>query len=770
MNNDIPKQQKQIQIIEDPVEAVRKLPDVYIGALGNAGYVNMYREIIQNSLDEIIKGNTLDKNIIVSFDERTHTCIIEDNGQGIELNMLIPVFSILHSSSNYDKKDGSGEYSSGKNGMGATITNYLSKFFIVESYRPDGNAGKVEFIEGKINSKKLQKIKSKKNKHGLITTFCPSDIMGQITVTVDEIQNLTWLITHLCLPGTRVLFNAIDIMGRTRKLIIENKNGIYELIDNICEKKVFNPIYFNSDNGTMKVEVLFSYDVSNMDDPKILGFANMCPTSAGTHIDGFLDAIIKYFRDYMNKIYLVNSKNKKLQVNAQDIRTGLRAVISTFHVSPMFTGQSKEIFSKEDMKPYIYQVTLNALDNWAKNNPGDLQKVSKYLKEVCEIRVKSDNEKIKMSDKYTASVISGMPAKYMKPNSKGPFEFWIVEGDSCASAMANNRDKAHQSVFPIKGKIINAFTTPTKRYFENEEVASIFRICGYNGYQRKFDPDQFKPSKVVIAADGDADGSHIQCLLFGLFLRYLPFVIEQGKLYAANPPLYGISVGKNKMKFFENNIDYVEYVQNIFCKENSIYNTNKKAYTKHQITKILYDNIDYSKIMAHVCSTYAIDPSLLEFILYNINLSESKFKNAIEKQFRFVNVIKENGVLMVRGLVGSKYQTVFCNERMFADCRRLIEMINNSDKHYIINGNTVTLLGLMNLFNEFEPKNITRYKGLGEMPPKMLGESTVIPGMGRTLKQYTIEDCKKELNYITELQSDKSIFTRGIKIRKEDIV
>ena len=176
--------------------------------------------------------------------------------------------------------------------------------------------------------------------------------------------------------------------------------------------------------------------------------------------------------------------------------------------------------------------------------------------------------------------------------------------------------------------------------------------------------------------------------------------------------------------------------------------------------------------MNHICSTYAIDPGLMEFILYNLNLgiNSSKFKSAVEKQFKFVKVNKENGVTMIRGLVGSRYQTVFCNQRMLTDCSRLIEMINNSDKFYIVNGQKMTLLGLMNLFSEFEPKNLTRYKGLGEMEPEMLGLSTVIPGMGRTLKQYTIEDCKKELQYITELQSDKSVFTKGIKIRKEDII
>lgn len=335
---DVPKKQKKIQVINDPVEAVRKLPDVYIGALGNPGYINMIREIFQNSFDEIIKGNTLDKNVIISFDERTHTCIIEDNGQGIDINMLVPVFSVLHSSSNYDKKEGSGEYSSGKNGMGATITNYLSKFFVVESYRPDGQAAKVEFEEGRLNSKGLQKIKPKKGKqHGLITTFAPSDMMGQITVTIAEIQDLLWRIVHLCSIGTCVTFNTIDTMGRANKVIIKNNNGIFEMIDAICEKKVFSPVYFTEDNGTMKVEVLFSYDIANMDDPRILGFANMSPSKAGTHIDGYLDAIVKYFRDYMNKIYLTN--NKKLQVNAQDVRTGLRAVISVYHVQPMFTGK-----------------------------------------------------------------------------------------------------------------------------------------------------------------------------------------------------------------------------------------------------------------------------------------------------------------------------------------------------------------------------------------------------------------------------------------------
>jgi DNA gyrase/topoisomerase IV subunit B len=761
--------QKDIKVINDSVEAVRKLPDVYIGALGNHGYLNMYREILQNSLDEIIKGNTLNKDIIVSFDARNHTCIVEDNGQGIKLDMLAPVFSVLHSSSNYDKVEGSGDYSSGKNGMGATITNFLSKFFVVESYRMDGTAAKVEFKEGKLSSKGTQNIKCPKGKHGLITSFAPSDMMGEITVDDVEIEKLTWLICHLCTIGTRITFNAINNLGQKRSVIIENKHGIFELINGICEKKVFDPVYFTEDNGSMKVEVLFTYDIMNMDDPNILSFANMCPTTTGTHVEGFLDAIIKYFKDYMNKIYLVNNK-KKLTVNAQDIRTGLRAVISVFHIKPMFTGQSKEVFSKTDMKPYINEVTTKALDKWASANPADLQKICKYLKEVCEIRSKTDNEKIKMSDKYTSSVVSGLPAKYKKPNSNKNFELWITEGDSATSCMENNRDKSCQGLFPIKGKIINAFTTPTKRYFENEEVAGIFKIFGYNGYSKKFDISKFKPSKVVIATDADADGKHIECLLFGLFLKYIPEVIEQGKLYVANPPLYGISLGKNKMKFFADNIEYIEYVQSIFCKENVITNLKNKSYNKKEITKILYNNIDYVSQINHVSSIYSIDPYLLEFILYNRELSYTKFKSVIENKNKFLKVTNENGTIMIRGLFNSAYQTIFYNQRLLNDCAEIINMINRSEDYYKMNGKTCTIYELMLAFNNFKPKNLTRYKGLGEMPPKMLGISTVIPGSGRILKQYTITDVKKELKLITELQNDKSAFTKGIKVRKEDII
>lgn len=365
------------------------------------------------------------------------------------------------------------------------------------------------------------------------------------------------------------------------------------------------------------------------------------------------------------------------------------------------------------MKPFVYNVTLKALDDWSQNNPTDLQKVCKYLKDICEIRMKSEGEKIKLSDKYSASVISGMPAKYKKPNGKGPFELWISEGDSAASGMENNRDKETQGIFPIRGKLSNAFTTATKKFFENEEISSLLKIFGYQSYNKKFDPDKFRPEKVVIATDADADGSHIECLVAMFFLRYLPFVIEQGKLYSANPPLYGIEV-KGGHKFFTDNYEYVEYVQSLFCKNNTIHNIKNKPMTKKAIVKILYDNIDYIKYIDHVSRIFSIDPKLLEFILYNVDSISNfnKFKKLIEKEYEFTKVRMENNIIIIRGLVGSKYQTVFCNQQLLDYSKPILYLINRSDNYYIINNRKSTLYDLLTMFNEYSP-NITRYKGLG---------------------------------------------------------
>ena len=258
-------------------------------------------------------------------------------------------------------------------------------------------------------------------------TFAPTDMVGVTEVTTKEVEYMLWQQAHMYPIGTTIIYNSIDLAGNINRVKLINKAGIDEMLHTICEKNLYEACRIYTDNGTKAFECIFTYDLNNMTDMNIMSFANMCATTGGYHVNGFVDAVIKFMRDYMNKVFLVN--NKKLQISAQDIRTGLRAVVSCKSLHPLFEGQAKTEYAEKDMYNYAYTATYSAIDSWAKKFPNDLQKLCKYLKEVCEARTKLDDEKIKIRDKYVSNALSGgLPAKYKPANGKGPFEIWIVEG------------------------------------------------------------------------------------------------------------------------------------------------------------------------------------------------------------------------------------------------------------------------------------------------------------------------------------------------------
>ena len=238
---------------------------------------------------------------------------------------------------------------------------------------------------------------------------------------------------------------------------------------------------------------------------------------------------------------------------------------------------------------------------------------------------------------------------------------------------------------------------------------------GYSGYQKHFELEKFKPSKVIIATDADPDGKHIRCLILMMFLRYFPDQLRAGLLYSATPPLYGIDLGKGKYKFFADDAEYVEYIENMYCKNNTIaHEKGNKPLTKSEVIKLLYNNMHYIKLLRHVGDTFAIDYRFLEFLLYNRSLPYNKFKSTIEKAYRYVTVEKQNGITLIRGLVGVNIQTVFFNDMMLNECKPIIDLIERSEKYYILNGNKATLLDIMTAYKDTEPDRLDRYKGLGK--------------------------------------------------------
>lgn len=749
----------EIRQISDFVEQVRQTPDVFIGKVKeNAAFITMTREIFQNSIDEILKGNAFSPNIYVTYDERTHQVIVSDNGRGIPHGKIGIIFGTSHTSSNYIKK--SYKYSAGKNGCGGSTTNALSSKFTVDSYVL-GKAVHAEFIEGHLWKKGEVEIPCG-DKQGTVISFVPNEtVIGEVTSTWTDIYNLLALITPTAPIGTHVEFTGIDKQGKQHIESIENRDGIITHLINMTQRPFITPIVIRNDDGTRKMEVAFTYDTSADNcDEQIISLNNTCPTDGGTHVIGALDGITKYFKDYMNKIFLANNKNNKLTCTVNDIRQGLKLAISTFHLYALYNGQAKELLDNDDMKPFVSQAIISGLNEWSRTNSNDLQKLCKYFKEVIEMRLRQDKEKIKLSTKFEASSITGLPPKYLKPNGRHGIELIIVEGDSAFGSARNVRDQERQGIFPIRGKMPNVFEKSRTEVLGNAEVAGILTVIG-GGYGKSFDLSKCKVDKVIIMADADPDGAHIRTLVLRFLAMYCRPLVEAGMVYASLPPLYAIPQhGKTKYKFFTDKIDFIKYIQKEFSQSNEIKSIDNKVMSQKDITRLLFNNTDYTMELERIAYTYAIDPFLLECILANRKLSFNKFKVCIQKKYRFLECNKTNNTIILKGVANEKFHEVFINDTLLSECKKAIQYIENSNIEYILNGQVVSLYTIMCTFNKFMPPKLERFKGLGEMDPEMLGPSTLRPDGDRLLVQYTFDDFEKELAEMRYINSNKDLLLK----------
>lgn len=767
-----------IRTLKDFVSAVRLRPGMYIGPIGNQGLLNMMREIFQNSVDQIMDPSSPCDWFRFSYDERTLEVEVEDNGLGFPFDDIIRILTAQHTSKNFEKKPG--DYSSGMNGVGAKIVNALSESFIVESYRYDGKAVRMSFIKGYPTTERPVSIPNTNKLQGSKVTFIPdAEILGDMNLEWKTVYHLIKHIMSLTPIGSKMDFEAIDINGKRFVEQIVNKDGIITDLIMKVKRPIIKPIVIGQDDGIHKVAVAFCYDSGDEqngpdDLENVTSFSNFCPTRAGTHIDGVLEGITRWFTQYMNNIYLINSKGK-IKVVASDIKTGLNVMISAAHLEPVFTGQAKEILSNQDMIGFCKEVMMKGLDEWAKSNPQDLSKLSRFFKDIAEIRQKNEASKQKIVTKYSANVITGLPSKYVRPLSKNNVELIIVEGDSALGSVVNGRDKYTQGIFPIRGKIINAFKCSREKFFSNEEVQGITKIILGSDYKRGFSISDCKVSKVIFMSDADVDGSHIAALLLRMFVMYFPQMVEAGMIYKAIPPLYSIKVGK-KNRYFTEQVDIVRYIQKLFLQKYQIANVNKTPLQNKDITVFLMKNVDYLYHINRIANTYAVNPQLLEMILFhyidfNGKVNATKLNKDVKAKFRFMSAEKTGDTVMVKGTI-DKSNMVVINDKFINDCASIIEIIRSNDHfYYLINDEKKSLYEIMSIYETVSPSSIQRYKGLGEMDYPDLAESTLFPGSDRTLVRYTLEDAKEEIEAIREYESDsKKILSLVGNVTREDLL
>lgn len=762
--------------LDDFVDQVRQTPDVYIGPLGNEGYITLFREIFQNAIDEILKatwGDSPATYAIVSFDQREMRVIVEDDGRGIPHGEIERIIMSDHTSSNYNKKPY--QYTSGKNGMGIGIVNALSSYFDVQASIL-GETHEVEFKEGHPIYRE-RKIKSDKYQ-GTIISFTPCSELGFIDITWEDIYKLVADIVPETPIGTKIQFNAIDLNGENHSMTMVNEDGILTHLINMTESPMIAPITVLKDTGEMRAECTFTWDMSEDLDSNIKSFNNFCPTLStpeSMHVSGFVDGIVNYFTKYMNNIYMANAKKKTTVVKA-DILCGLRAVVNTALLTPKYHGQSKNILANKEMRPFVADAVVQALTEWEKTNPKDLQKVCKFFKDMAEIRTKNDTAKINIKKQYKSNVYNQLPENYTPPTGKDHLELVIVEGKSAKGSAVDGRDLRRQGILPIRGKFPNVYTKSEAEILQNAEAAAIISILdggeGNNVKSRvrhtSFKLEKCKYEKVIIMTDADEDGiGHIRPLLMKFFLMYMPELVMDGRLYAAQPPLYGGNVGKNRI-YFSNDLELAKYLQKEFLKTNTLQDIKGNKMSNATISNLIIKNMEYDTLLDNISGGFALEPHLLEIILNNYSGGHKAIKSAIEKRYRFIKVTKDQNLTIVSGPLGDKTRYIPVDERMIKLCAPVMNIITKSEQFYKLNGEVVSLYDLIKAFNRYKPKNIQRYKGLGEMNADQLKYSTLHPDFDRHLIRYTIDDIKTELKEIKAIESDFSVLLRDI--RKPDII
>lgn len=506
---------KEIKTIELFVDSVRQNPGEYLSSIRNEGWMNAVREVIQNSTDEMNRAESPCNYVKVEYFELINRCIVTDNGRALSQDNIVRVFTREHTSTNFVKKKG--VYSSGLHGVGSKCTNAVSKRFAVTSYRL-GKGYFIEFSEGKpLPEYKMipKEIPNPNNIQGLIVDFEPDKkIMKEITLQCEDILNfLENLIPLLKLNATiEFIGHKSDKKTIIRKILV-NTDGIGTFLVRATDNPFIKPIIFNAEHdGEMKCDIAITYESDVNKGPNVITFANMTPvnTQLSTPSQGFFQGLQIFFKNYMNKVYLPTFK-RKVEVINSDVTTGLIGVVSTAHINIMFDGQAKNVCKNIELTDFVKQVTIQNLQKWSKEHPEDLQKLCEFFRDVANTRSKIDKEKINVSKKYKTSSFVDLPEKYKKAENKEGLELYILEGDSASASASAGRDTRYQAIFPIRGKMPNAFSTPKEKFLQNAEVQAILTILNNGNWGKNFDINKCPFEKVIILSDADPDRITVPC-------------------------------------------------------------------------------------------------------------------------------------------------------------------------------------------------------------------------------------------------------------------
>ena len=535
---------KQIQVLEG-LEPVRKRPGMYIGSTGERGLHHLVYEIVDNSIDEALAGYCSSIEIAINED---NSITVIDNGRGMPVDMhekmKKPAVEVIHTVLHAGGKFGNGGYkvSGGLHGVGASVVNALSEWFEVEVKR-NGKIYMQRYERGKTITE-LQVIGKTKE------TGTKSVFMADVEI-FNEV-NFEYNILRHRLREMAFLNKGIQITLEDKRVDKEKKEtfhyegGIKEFVkylnknrDEIHE----NIVYYESEKDNTTVELAMQYTTAYSEN--IFTFANNINTQeGGTHLVGFKTALTRYINDYARRFNYIKEKDSNLQ--GEDIREGLTAVVSVKLLEPQFEGQTKTKLGNSEIRGISESITGEVIQRFLEENPAD----AKSIIEKC-IKASKAREAARKARELTRrkGALDGLslPGKLADCSEKDPekTEIFLVEGDSAGGSAKQGRSRALQAILPLKGKILNVEKANLARMLNYNEIRAMITAFGC-GIGDEFDIGSLRYHKIVIMTDADVDGSHIRTLLLTFFFRYMKPLLENGYIYIAQPPLYKVKKGRGE--------------------------------------------------------------------------------------------------------------------------------------------------------------------------------------------------------------------------------
>ncbi len=781
------------------LEAVRKRPAMYIGSTSGSGLHHLVYEIVDNSIDEALAGHCDSIEVTIHSD---NSISVVDNGRGIPVDMhptqkistLDVVLTKLHAGGKFDHQ--TYKVSGGLHGVGASVVNALSEWLEAE-IRRDGKIWNQTYKRGVPGGKVKSTGDTKKT--GTKITFLPDKQI--FTETVFSFDILAKRLRELAFLNKGIYVKLLDERGKGKEAIFQFNGGIIQFVKDLNQNKevIFNtPLYFEKEKDLVTVEVSIQYNDSYTEN--VFSFVNNINTiEGGTHLQGFRSALTRTINDYAKKNSMI--KEADPPISGDDVREGLTAVISVKVPDPQFEGQTKTKLGNGEVEGITRQICNDGLGTFFEQNPTVARRIVNKCLMAAKAREAARKAR-DLTRRKGALEISSLPGKLADCQEADPArsELYLVEGDSAGGSAKQGRNRKFQAILPLKGKVLNVEKARIDKILNNDEIRTLITAMGTGIGEDDFNIEKARYHRIIIMTDADVDGSHIRTLLLTFFYRQMKPLLEKGYIYIAQPPLYKVKRGKKEM-YLQGEADMTRFLLQEGMDGVKLFRLkgkNRSEFPQEKLKDLVGDLVRMESISA---ALHRAGLNLREFLeaiqgkkkrpLYEIEsplgvehaYTESEKDEKAEKvkqKLKDMKKASEKGKEIDEGMdfVYDTSRDVKDMVRVkairdMAEVKQLEEIIKRMEargvevtelfpkeeekedpsgkarevkpQYVIQHGSSEYFLETMDEFvakvKDFgkEGLSIQRYKGLGEMNPEQLWETTMDPEK-RTLLQVKLED------------------------------